>query len=425
MPTYKDEKTGLWYCKFVYTDWTGTKKQKKKKGFRLQKEAKQYELDFLSKTSNSCDMLFSDMVEIYMDDCKARIRPTTYKGKEDIIAVHIMPYFKNLKVNEIQPMNVRRWQTELMNNQRNYKPTYLRTLSSQLSAIFNFAVKYYGLGSNPVQKSGTIGKKNSGLEQIWTADEFKFFIDAVSDKLQSKVIFNLLYWTGMRSGEMLALTLNDFDFEERTVSITKNYARIDGEDLFLDPKTPKSNRKITLPQFVCDMVKDYADRLYGYDPSDRLFEVTKHYLKHEMERGCKKTGLREIRVHDIRHPYVKHTTKIFSLRLMDFQAQAYPDARRKTRGACQLHQGGQSRSPVRLLCNRKQLSCLPPHSKMSWILYAISMRLSGYTSTRSISSSASSVVSVSASKIALDASLRLSCRACSSCFCFACANTAA
>lgn len=201
MPTYKDEKTGLWYCKFVYTDWTGTKKQKKKKGFRLQKEAKQYELDFLSKTSNSCDMLFSDMVEIYMDDCKARIRPTTYKGKEDIIAVHIMPYFKNLKVNEIQPMNVRRWQTELMNNQKNYKPTYLRTLNSQLSAIFNFAVKYYGLGSNPVQKSGTIGKKNSGLEQIWTADEFKIFIDAVSDKLQSKVIFNLLYWTGMRSGD--------------------------------------------------------------------------------------------------------------------------------------------------------------------------------------------------------------------------------
>ena len=136
---------------------------------------------------------WKSIIEIYMDDCKARIRPTTYKGKEDIIAVHIMPYFKNLKVNEIQPMNVRRWQTELMNNQKNYKPTYLRTLNSQLSAIFNFAVKYYGLSSNPVQKSGTIGKKNSGLEQIWTADEFKFFIDAVSDKLQSKVIFSSLY----------------------------------------------------------------------------------------------------------------------------------------------------------------------------------------------------------------------------------------
>lgn len=108
-----------------------------------------------------------------------------------------------------------------------------------------------------------------------------------------------------------------------------------------------------------------------------------------------------------------------------FAMLPYPDAQRKTRGACQLHRGEQSRSSVRPLCNRKQFPCLSPQSKISRILYAISMRLSGYTSTRSISSSASSVVSVSASKIALDASLRLSCRACSSCFCFACANTAA
>ena len=144
-----------------------------------------------------------------------------------------------------------------------------------------------------------------------------------------------------------------------------------------------------------------------------------------LHRVLKRAGLEKVCFHALRHPYVKHTTKIFSLRLMDFQAQAYPDARRKTRGACQLLRGGQSRSPVRPLCNRKRFSCLPPQSKMSWILYAISMRLSGYTSTRSISSSASSVVSVSASKIALDASMRLSCRACSSCFCFACANTAA
>ena len=148
-----------------------------------------------------------------------------------------------------------------------------------------------------------MGKKKSDLMQFWKPDEFQLFIEAVSDKPMSQVIFNLLYWTGMRSGELLALTLNDFDFEERTVSINKNFARVDGEDLFLEPKTPKSKRKITLPQFVCDMVKDYADKLYGYDPSDRLFEITKHYLKSEMERGCKKTGVRLIRVHDIRHSH--------------------------------------------------------------------------------------------------------------------------
>ena len=303
MPTYKDEKTGLWYCKFVYMDWTGQRKQKKKMGFRLQKEAKQFEIDFLSKTAKNCDMSFGSMVDIYMEDCKARLKPTTYQGKEAVIAKHILPYFRHLRINDIQPMTVRRWQTDLINSTQDYKPTYLRTLNSQLSAIFNFAMKYYGLPSNPVQKSGTIGKKHSGLEQYWTVDEFKVFIEAISDKPMSVVIFNLLYWSGMRSGELLALTLNDFDFEVCTVSITKNYARMNGEDLFLEPKTPKSNRKITLPQFVCDLVKNYADRLYGYSPSDRLFETTKHYLKNEMDRGCRKTGLKEIRVHDLRHSH--------------------------------------------------------------------------------------------------------------------------
>ena len=170
----------------------------------------------------------------------------------------------------------------------------------------------------------------------------------------------------------------------------------------------------------------YNHEYDGFVFVDELGErMRANYLTSAFPKFLEDHGLRRMRFHDLRHPYVKHTTKIFSLRLMDSQAQAYPDARRKTRGACQLHRGGQSRSPVRPLCNRKRFSCLPPQSKMSWILYAISMRLSGYTSTRSISSSASSVVSVSASKIALDASLRLSCRACSSCFCFACANTAA
>ena len=170
----------------------------------------------------------------------------------------------------------------------------------------------------------------------------------------------------------------------------------------------------------------------GWENSDNLVFTTEtgRYLCNQtvylaFKKVMRRLHLDATRFHDLRHPYVKHTTKIFSLRLMDFQAQAYPDARRKTRGACQLLRVGQSRSPVRPLYNRKRFSCLPPQSKMSWILYAISMRLSGYTSTRSISISASSVVSASASKIALDASFRLSCRACSSCFCFACANTAA
>ena len=179
MPTYKDEKTGLWYCKFVYTNWTGERKQKKKKGFLLQRDAKQYELDFLSKTSDNCDMTFQALTDIYMEDCAVRLKPTTYQGKQIVFSQHILPYFKHFKINEIQPMTIRRWQTKLLSSPKKYKPTYLRTLNNQLSAIFNFAVKYYGLKENPVHKSGSIGKKRADLNQFWTPEEFKAALEAV------------------------------------------------------------------------------------------------------------------------------------------------------------------------------------------------------------------------------------------------------
>ena len=270
-----------------------------------------------------------------------------------------------------------------------------------------------------------MGKKNADEMLFWTKDEFQTFIESMKDRPASYTVFMTMYYTGIREGELLALTPSDIDFEKKTLTVNKSYQRLGREDIITTPKTPKSNRTIPIPDGLCACLQEYISHCYGLQKDDRLFPYTKSFLYHEMEYGCKASGVKRIRVHDIRHPYVKHTTKIFSLRLMDFQAQACPDARRKTCGACQLLRVGQSRSPVRPLCNRKRFSCLPPQSKMSWILYAISMRLSGYTSTRSISSSASSVVSVSASKIALDAFLRLSCRACSSCFCFACANTAA
>ena len=166
-------------------------------------------------------------------------------------------------------------------------------------------------------------------------------------------------------GELLALTPVDFDFDRQTVTISKSYQRLKGKDVITSPKTVKSNRTIKMPQFLCEEMQEYIGMLYEVGEDERIFQVTKSYLHHEMDRGAKAAGVKRIRIHDLRHPYVKPTTKIFSLRLMDFQAQAYPDAQRKTRGACQRHQGEQSRSSVRPLCNRKQFPCLPPQSKIS------------------------------------------------------------
>ena len=429
MPVFKDEARGTWYVMVRYQDWTGERKQKCKRGFATKREAQEWERSFQMQTSGDLDMTFEAFTELYTKDMKPRLKENTWLTKENIIQKKILPYFGKRKISEITTKDVIAWQNELLayrdEKRKPYSATYLKTLHNQLSAIFNHAVRFYELRSNPAAKAGNMGSEERKEMLFWTKAEYQKFADAMMDKPVSYYAFEMLYWCGIREGELLALTPADFDFEAGTVKISKSYQRLHGKDVITTPKTKKSNRTIKMPNFLCDEMKDYLGMLYGIKKKERIFTITKSYLHHEMDRGAKSAGVKRIRIHDLRHPYVKHTTKIFSLRLMDFQAQAYPDARRKTRGACQLLRVGQSRSPVRPLCNRKRFSCLPPQSKMSWILYAISMRLSGYTSTRSISSSASSVVSVSASKIALDASMRLSCRACSSCFCFACANTAA
>jgi integrase len=264
MPTYKDEDRGTWYTSFYYTDWMGNRKKKKKEGFKRQKDAQTWERNFLSKQQGSPDMTFNSLVELYLEDCKSRLKPTTLENKTYIFGNRITPYFKELPINKIDAVTIQKWQNELLSHENKFSQTYLKTLHNQVSAIFNFAVKYYNLPTNPARLSGSIGKKHAESMAFWTIDEFNTFLPYVSDKLTSLVAFSLLFYTGIRSGEMLALTLNDFDFTAQTLSINKNYARHEGKDLILAPKTPKSKRVITLPKFLCELVQHYANKLYDY-----------------------------------------------------------------------------------------------------------------------------------------------------------------
>lgn len=238
-----------------------------------------------------------------MEDSKARLKPTTLANKQAIIDTKILPYFGDMPVCDISELTVREWQNKLISDEKGYKPTYLKTVHNQLSAIFNFAVKFYKLSVNPAAKCGSMGKKKADCMQFWTKDEFYSFINAVSDNPTSKVVFNLLFYSGMREGEMLALTYNDFDFEKSTVSISKTYAVIKGKEIIQAPKTPKSNRVITLPIEIMNMVREYYKMLYNHDPNSRLFLTSKSALTREMKRGCEKSGVKKIRIHDICHSH--------------------------------------------------------------------------------------------------------------------------
>lgn len=320
MPSYKKILSGgkvSWYVKFYYTDWTGTKQQKKKSGFPTKREADQWERAFLERQAASSDMKFSALVDIYLEDCKSRLKPTTLSQKRYVIELKILPFFKELPISSITPAQVRKWQNILLEAEykpghsakdektapRQYAPTYLKTVNAQLSAIFNYAMKFYRLPSNPARLAGSIGKQHADKVDFWTRQEFEHFIEAVSDKPVSYAVFNLLFWTGCRSGELLALTLEDIDFEAKTLHINKSYTRLNGQNLIQRPKTEKSTRTITLPGFLLDIMRKYLSTIYEPQPKERLFDVTKHYLKHEMERGCKLSGVRRIRVHDLRHSH--------------------------------------------------------------------------------------------------------------------------
>ena len=193
-----------------------------------------------------------------------------------------------------------------------YSQTYLKMLHNQLSAIFNHAVRYYELRSNPAAKVGNMGSEEHREMLFWTREEYKKFAFEMMDKPVSFYAFEMLYWCGIREGELLALTPADFDFERQTVTISKSYQRVGGRDIITDPKTPKSNRTVKMPEFLCEEMQDYMKQLYRIGQNDRLFEVTKSYLHHEMDRGAKAAGVKRIRIHDLRHPYVKRKTKKFA-----------------------------------------------------------------------------------------------------------------
>lgn len=356
------------------------------------------------------------------------------------IRVHIIPALGDVKLSALRTPMIQR----LYNKKREegLSPKSIKNIHGCLHKALDVAVRIGYLSKNPSGNCILPRIEQAEIHPLDTPELSKLLAFLKGHEHEALIVTAI--FTGLRSGELLGLTWDSVDFENGLIRVTKQLAqpRKKGEVFrFATPKNSKP-RTIAPAPTVFQVLKKHKEEqeaqrkalgpawndggfpnlVFTHPDGSHLSQPTAWKILHKILVAA---GIDAHRFHDLRHPYVKHTTKIFSLRLMDFQAQAYPDARRKTRGACQLLRVGQSRSPVRPLCNRKRFSCLPPQSKMSWILYAISMRLSGYTSTRSISSSASSVVSVSASKIALDASLRLSCRACSSCFFFACANTAA
>lgn len=309
MPAYKEKDRNSWTSKFQYKNWEGKKKWVTKRGFTTKRDALQYERDFLARQSGNLDMTFAGFVKVYREDRGPRLKESTQEMKENIIDTKLLPYFGAKCMRDITTKDVMAWQNKMLNyrdpdTEKPYSKSYLKTIHNQLSAIFNHAVRYYKLSENPARTVGNMGSEKGITMKYWTREEYLRFSEYMMDDPAGYYYFQILYWCGLREGEALALTKEDFDFTKNTVSVTKTFQHLKGKDVITEPKTPKSNRVVQMPVFLVEEIQEYLKTLYDLQPGDRIFPLCKSYLYRKMEQGCKEQGLQRIRVHDLRHSHV-------------------------------------------------------------------------------------------------------------------------
>lgn len=301
MPVYFDETKKTWYCKFYYEDYTGAKKQKLKRGFKLQRDAKEWERSFLEKMQGTPDMTFKALYDLYIEDISHRQRVTSLEGKKNVFKNHILPYFQNKPVNAITPADIRTWQNELIG--KGYSDAYLDRIQNMLTTIMNYAVRFYNLPANPCDKAGRMGKRTHS-QKFWTVDEFNKVIATVTEPAANTALM-VLFYSGMRFGELLALTMQDLDFENNTINIAKSLQhRAKAGDIITPPKTDNGIRCISMPPAIMQTLKSYTNRIYGISGKDRVFTFTKSLISGNITRGAAAANVQRIRIHDLRHSHV-------------------------------------------------------------------------------------------------------------------------
>lgn len=294
MPAYKND-AGRWYCAFYYKDWTGRRKKKKKEGFSTKREALEWERRYIEEQAGAPTMSFEALYGLYKKDCTCHLKKSTMISKFAMIDKHILPRFRRLCITEITPATIRAWQTEVLG--KGYSQSYCYSLHRQLSAILNFACRYYGLPTNPAARAGSIGR-NEVHQAFWTLDDFHRFAMTLREPAQI-MLFYLLFWTGCRIGEVLALTWDDVDAD--AIHISKTMSRLRGAPYIRAPKTRESVRTVPLPAFISSMLTDYKQLTVYTGPE--LFQITSSAAARLLARHAKQAGLERIRIHDLRHSH--------------------------------------------------------------------------------------------------------------------------
>lgn len=240
-----------------------------------------------------------DVYNSYIQELSSYSKLGTIKKHKDNLTLYVLPFFVNMEINRIDNKCVLNWKNII--EKYNFSLNYKKGIFVSFSALMNHAHKYFNLKINPVREVGNF-KQSKGIKKkemnIMSESQFNEFIKVESNNLY-KVAFTTLFYTGIRRGELLALTWNDIDFKNKTIIINKtlNPKLVDTNNNA--PKTDKSNRKIKVLELVLDNIKT-LDRT-----SDRIFgDIKLTTLKRKCDSNCKKINVNDFRIHDFRHSFV-------------------------------------------------------------------------------------------------------------------------
>lgn len=311
MSASKDKARGTWKLYTRYTDWKGERKVMTKRGFATKKEALEYEREFLQSQARDLDMRFQTFVEEhYLADIRNSVELSTYNAKLYRIDKKIMPFFGKKKMTAISSNDILKWQAELQGqrdrNGKAYSQTYLRSIQNDLNAIFNHAYKYYDMKRIPTKIVTKMGKSKCQEIEYWTKEEYEQFIDTMRDEPIYYYAFETLFWTGIRESELFGLKRKDFDFDKKTLSISRQFQSESGEHFEKAPKSDSGYRIIALPNRLNDELRQYCDSIYGCDGDTRLFELYKSNIHRALTRGCERSGMKRITIHGFRHSHVAY-----------------------------------------------------------------------------------------------------------------------
>lgn len=291
------DKNKTYYVQYYYVV-DGKRIHTKKRGFKTKREAKEFD-ELCKKKTRIIGVTLEKFVNYYFEDKKHELKERSINTKKNMIYKHILPYFGSKKMDKITSLDILEWQNMMM--EKGYEDTYLRSIRNQLNALFTHATKYYDLNKNPCTIVPKMGKVDADKVNFWTLEEYREFISKLDQTKNHYIIFQVLFWTGMRVGELLALTKKDIDLNKNQINIDKTYYRDGKNDIISAPKTSSSIRVVDIPQFLADELKAHMNRIYDLKDDQRLFPIGHEAVQHKLQRTIKEYNLKYIHVHCLRH----------------------------------------------------------------------------------------------------------------------------